>query len=74
MTQDALKLYILPVRHGTQQRRLFFEGPDTEEASRRFSEAVRDLESIGDAASSFDGFVTDTIVRFERVGFRQVAH
>jgi hypothetical protein len=66
------KLYILNVKFGVQQARLFFDGPA--EGAEAFARARRDIDEIGDSSRSFVEFVSRITERFPQAGFGRIAH
>ena len=68
------KLYITTFKFHGMQKRVFFEGDDSEEGERQYRRAAEGLLPIGDAAKSWEEFLPRAIRHFENFGFVWVAH
>jgi hypothetical protein len=55
-TQEARKLYIVTLKHGTWQKRLFLDGPAGSAGEEKFSALRADVAKLGDTTSDKQEF------------------
>lgn len=70
----AKKMYIVPLRFGGMGKRLFLEGEEGEDGERKYLEAVRTLDAVGDQCREWLEFWNLALHHFEQAGFLRVAH
>lgn len=68
------KLYIVTLRFGQQQRRVFLEGEAGEAGEARYRTALRELDAVGDACGEWTDFLPHAIRHFRKHGFVEVPH
>lgn len=70
---ELVRLYVIPLRMGNMQRRLFFEGPDTHEASVVFDSIARML-GAAEEPETVSALANEAVRRFSDAGFVFIAH
>ena len=66
------KLYILNIRMKNQFKRLYFEGPDSQEVDQKFSTLQNDIQDIGENSGGWIKFVGNVIEHFQNNGFIRI--
>ena len=65
-------LYIITIEFGGQQKRLYLEGEDSEEAQRAFKHARMSLNEIGGSSTEFSEFLERAVHHFAESGFERI--
>ncbi|MBI2187239.1 MAG: hypothetical protein HYU37_08985 [Acidobacteria bacterium] len=68
------RLYVVNLERGIQQKRVFLEGDDTEEARAQLNAVMQSMSRLAASSPNWFDFLKEATQQFTRAGFLRVAH